>query len=157
VRGKQVAVAGDTHYRSRGFTIDLSGPEDLARIMGLEQTELPPVDVERATRYAHMFFFRAMIPFPLVEIEDGRVKRFPRQAAALAPGADAHLDWICERILDGGDFGLPDELASVPPASASPFASAPPANGSPANATPASAPPAGASPANASPTRAGEA
>lgn len=151
VRGKQVAVAGDTHYRGRGFTIDLSGPEELARIMGLEQAELPPVDVERATRYAHMFFFRAMIPFPLVEIEDGRVRRFPRQVAALAPGADPHLDWICERILDGGDFGLPEKLASPPPASASPFASASLGSPSPASPSPASPSPAGTSPAGGSP------
>ena len=112
VRGKRVAVAGATHYRGRGFTTDVSGPEDLARILRLEPpTELSPTDVELAVRYAHMFFFRAMIPFPLIEAETGKVKRFPREAAALAPGADPYLDWICERILDGESFGLPDELA----------------------------------------------
>jgi hypothetical protein len=116
VRGKQVAVSGDTHYRGRGFTADVSGPGQLARTMGREPSQLSATEVELAMRYAHMFFFRAMIPFPLVEIEDGKVKRFPRRAAALAPGADPHLDWICERILDGRDFGLPDELTSTSPA-----------------------------------------
>jgi hypothetical protein len=116
VRGKQVAVSGDTHYRGRGFTADVSGPGELARTMGREPSQLSATEVELAMRYAHMFFFRAMIPFPLVEIEDGKVKRFPRRAAALAPGADPHLDWICERILDGRDFGLPDELTSTSPA-----------------------------------------
>lgn len=113
VRGKRVAVAGATHYRGRGFTTDVSGPEDLARILRLEPTELPPTDVELAMRYAHMFFFRAMIPFPLIGAEAGKVKRFPREASALAPGADPYLDWICERILDGESFDLPDELACV--------------------------------------------
>ena len=113
VRGKQVAVAGDTHYRGRGFTTDVSGPEDLARVLRLEPKELSPASVELALRYAHMFFFRAMIPFPLIGAEAGKVKRFPREAAALAPGADPYLDWICERILDGESFGLPDELACV--------------------------------------------
>lgn len=111
VRGKQVAVAGDTHYRGRGFTTDISGPDDLARVLALEPAPLPAENVERAIRYAHMFFFRAMIPFPLIETQDGKVRRFPQRAAELAPGADPHLDWICERILDGGHFGLPDELA----------------------------------------------
>jgi hypothetical protein len=113
VRGKHVAVAGDTHYRGRGFTIDLSGPSDLSRVMALDAAELPATDIERAVRYAHMFFFRAMIPFPLIEAQDGRVRGVPPRATALAPGADPYLDWICARILDGEDFGLPDELAGV--------------------------------------------
>lgn len=113
VRGKQVAVAGATHYRGRGFTTDISSPEDLAQVLRLEPRELPPDGVELAIRYAHMFFFRAMVPFPLIGSDGGKVKRFPREAAALAPGADPYLDWICERILDGGDFGLPDELARI--------------------------------------------
>jgi Capsule polysaccharide biosynthesis protein len=116
VRGKQVAVAGETHYRGRGFTIDISRPEELERVLGADPTQLPTVDVERAVRYAHMFFFRAMVPFPLIASHDGRVKRFPRQAAELAPGADPYLDWICARILDGQDFGLPDDLACASPA-----------------------------------------
>jgi Capsule polysaccharide biosynthesis protein len=109
-RGKPVAVAGDTHYRGRGFTLDISEPEELGGVMALDATQLPTTDVERAMRYAHMFFFRAMIPFPLVTVKDGKVSHFPRQAAELSPGADPHLDWICERILDGEHFGLPDEL-----------------------------------------------
>jgi hypothetical protein len=76
-------------------------------------TRLSDADTELATRYAHMFFFRAMIPFPLIDVQDGRVTRFPREAEALAPGVEPHLDWICDRILDGEDFGLPEELASA--------------------------------------------
>jgi hypothetical protein len=113
-RGKQVCVAGDTHYRGRGFTTDISGPEDLARILGCEPAPLPAENVELAIRYAHMFFFRAMIPFPLIDAADGKVTRLPRRAAELARGADPYLDWVCERILDGGHFGLPDELAGTP-------------------------------------------
>lgn len=119
VRGKQVAVAGDTHYRGRGFTTDISGPDDLERVLTLESAPLRAESVELAIRYAHMFFFRAMIPFPLIDASDGKVRRFPQRAADLAVGADPYLDWICERILDGGHFGLPDELAgaSLPHAS----------------------------------------
>lgn len=118
VRGKQVAVAGETHYRGRGFTTDIACPGDLARALDAEPARLPAAIVELATRYAHMFFFRAMIPFPSIAARDGKVERFPRRATELAPGADPYLDWICERILDGRDFGLPDELAHAAPAAA---------------------------------------
>jgi ubiquinone/menaquinone biosynthesis C-methylase UbiE len=117
-RGKRVAVAGETHYRGRGFTTDLAGPEDLARVMTQEPAPPSAEQVELAIRYAHMFFLRVMIPFPPIECENGKVRRFPRAAAELAPGADPYLDWICERILDGGHFGLPDELAVSSPATA---------------------------------------
>jgi hypothetical protein len=110
-RGARVAVAGDTHYRGRGFTTDLAGPDDLARAFASGPVEPSSEQVELALRYAHMFFFRAMIPFPLVAGVDGKVTRFPRRAAEIEPGANPHLDWICARILDGGHFGLPDELA----------------------------------------------
>jgi hypothetical protein len=112
-RGKQVCVAGDTHYRGRGFTTDISGPEDLARVLGFQPAPLPAENVELAIRYAHMFFFRAMIPFPLIGAADGKVTRLPGTAAELERGADPYLDWVCERILDGGHFGLPDELAGA--------------------------------------------
>lgn len=116
-RGIPVAVAGDTHYRGRGFTTDVAGPDDLARVLALEHARLSAESVELAVRYAHMFFFRAMIPFPQLEAEDGKVKRLPRTAPEIAPGADRYLDWICARILDGGHFGLPDALAGALPAS----------------------------------------
>jgi len=116
VRGKPVAVAGDTHYRGRGFTTDIAGRDDLERSMALEPGTLSAERVELAIRYAHMFFFRAMIPFPLLEASDGQVTTLPRTAAELAPGAEPYLDWICERILDGGSFGLPDSLAVASPA-----------------------------------------
>jgi len=111
VRGKHVAVAGDMHYRGRGFTTDIAGPDELARVMALETAPPSSETAALALRYAHMFFFRAMIPFPVMEAREGKVVRVPRTAAELAPGADPYLDWICARILDGAHFGLPDELA----------------------------------------------
>lgn len=112
-RGKSVAVAGSTHYRDRGFTTDIQGPDHLAQALTLHGPAAGPETQELALRYAHMFFFRGMIPFPLVEADDGHVRRLPHSSAELKPGADRHLDWICARILDGEPFGLPDELAGV--------------------------------------------
>jgi hypothetical protein len=125
-RGKRVAVAGATHYRGRGFTTDVAGPEDLVRVLAHPPAAPSSEEVELALRYAHMFFLRAMIPFPALRARGGQVQALPRTAAEIAPGADPYLDWICARILDGADFGLPDELACAPPASVAPGASTAP-------------------------------
>ena len=110
-RGRPVAVAGRTHYRGRGFTIDLEGQPDLVAALGEMPGPLDGALVELAHRYAFTFFYRCSIPFPALRIEDGRVAAAPADAAAIAPGADPYLDFVCDRIIDGGPFVLPDDLA----------------------------------------------
>lgn len=112
-RGKPVAVAGRTHYRGRGFTIDLAGPPDLASVLKHFPRRLADRGVELALRYAYAFFFRAMVPFPVMSARGPRVIDLPASEQDLAAGADPYLDWICDRILDGGEFWLPDELATA--------------------------------------------
>jgi len=110
VRGIPVAVAAQTHYRGRGFTIDVESHADLERAIA----ELPPMtaeQIELARRYAFAFFFRRMIPFRHVRNVDGRLARVPEAAVELSAGQDPYLDFICERIIHGGEFHLPPELA----------------------------------------------
>jgi hypothetical protein len=109
-RGKRVAVAGDTHYRGRGFTVDLAGPDDLSQFLAGDPDPITRAQTELALRYAHAFFFRAMIPFPVVRANGGQVMSVPTAAHQITPGADPYLDWICARILDGESFALPDGL-----------------------------------------------
>jgi hypothetical protein len=111
VRGIPVAVAARTHYRERGFTEDLDSPEELAALLRPGDWSLSEEGVELALRYAYLFFFRCMVPFPLVRASHGKPGSVPSDASALAPGAEPNLDFICDRILDGGGFTLPGELA----------------------------------------------
>ena len=115
--GVPVAVAGDTHYRGRGFTLDVERHEQLEHAMRTADGTLGPAQVELARRYAYTFFYRSMIPFAPVRTRGGLIVEGPGSADALRPGRDAHLDWICDRILDGGEFALPDELAGAVPRS----------------------------------------
>jgi hypothetical protein len=115
LRGRRVAVAGETHYRGRGFTDDVRGADHLrALIAAAGQGPLPSDEVELARRYAFAFFFRLMIPFNLVENRGNQILRLPQGAAELARGSDPHLDFVCERIMDGGELVLPRELALAP-------------------------------------------
>jgi hypothetical protein len=64
-----VVVAGDTHYRGRGFTLDPGSWEEyftlLERIPGeASPFRLTDEQVELAWRYAYHFFFTYPLPFP---------------------------------------------------------------------------------------------
>jgi hypothetical protein len=110
VRGIPVAVVGRTHYRGKGFTIDIESHADLERAVW-DIRAIAPEQVELARRYAFAFFFRRMIPFTLVGFDSGRVSEITLSAEDLLPGRNPYLDFICERILAGGDFDLPASLA----------------------------------------------
>jgi hypothetical protein len=112
VRGVSVAVGGQTHYRGRGFTHDIDSDAALARLIA-DPPKMTPHQVELARRYAFAFFFRRMIPFRHVRNEGGSVAGIPRSADELLPGQDPYLDFVCERILFGGEFFLPRSLALV--------------------------------------------
>jgi Capsule polysaccharide biosynthesis protein len=112
VRGIPVAVAGETHYRGRGFTSDLRTHADLEKLVA-ELPKMSPHQMELARRYAFAYFFRCMIPFHAVQTVDHRLTEVAVSAEALTPGRDPHLDLICDRILDGGDFFLPPDLATL--------------------------------------------
>jgi hypothetical protein len=112
VRGIPVAVAGITHYRGRGFTTDVAARADLERVLS-EPPSMTSEQVELARRYAFAFFFRLMIPFRHVGSEGGRLTGVPTSADELLPGKDPLLDFVCDRILNGGDLYLPSDLALV--------------------------------------------
>jgi hypothetical protein len=109
--GKPMLVGGNVHYRDRGFTYDLAGREDLARLL---RDSPGPLDAERqelALRYAFTFFYRGFVPVRAVTVKSGHVRSIDSTADRLRPGGDPQLDWVADRLLDGGDLLLPDELA----------------------------------------------
>ncbi len=105
--GKPVIVAGETHYRGKGFTVDVTSPEEFRAALDRafdDPAALRP-DVDRARRYAHFFFFRAPIAAPfVVEPLPGLARLTTEDLADLAPGASAALDRICRGILEGASF-----------------------------------------------------
>ncbi len=113
VRGRRVVVAGAVHYRGRGFTWDIEGDDELRAAMTDPGLAMTDEQVALARRYAFGFFFRWMVPFPAMEVAGGGVGSVVTDASELEPGHDAYLDFVCDRILDGGAFILPDELATV--------------------------------------------
>jgi len=69
MNGLPVIVAGQTHYRGRGFTIDPDSWVNYFKVLGqvLENPaahRLSRAQVERAWQYAYRFFFEYPRPFP---------------------------------------------------------------------------------------------
>ena len=109
--GKPVIVAGQTHYAHKGFTHQPTSPATYTQLLA-QAAELPPptpAQLELAQRYAHLFFFRLMLPFPLVTaLTNGRLRFNFETLAALRPGTTPLLDLVCEGILHQRPFLLAD-------------------------------------------------
>jgi len=111
-RGRVVGVCGAAHYRAKGFTIDVQHGEELDALLAGDGP-LPEDRSELAWRYAFMFFFRMCIPFPTVREQHPEIDALAAiagDAADVAPGADPYLDFVCEQIVSGGSFLLPEDL-----------------------------------------------
>jgi hypothetical protein len=105
-----VVVAAHTHYRGRGFTFDVSEAGELAALMRRDDLEMDAEQRELAERYAFAFFCRALMPLPVVPQGGGGIVSLPTDPAALRPGADPYLDAVCEGVLEGRPFVVPDAL-----------------------------------------------
>jgi hypothetical protein len=105
--GKPVVVAGETHYRGKGFTVDPGSPQEFRdTVVGLlDRPDAYRPDIEMARRYAYFLFFRLPVGTPGVEEHVLGLARITAEPDDLAPGADAGLDRICDGILHGGDLG----------------------------------------------------
>lgn len=105
--GVPTIVAGTTHYRGKGFTIDVNTPAEFGVALDnvLEAPESLAPDVQAARRYAHFFFFRGPIPAPgVMEPVPGLARVTIRGLSELEPGCDAAVDRICRGILDHAPF-----------------------------------------------------
>jgi Capsule polysaccharide biosynthesis protein len=107
LNGTPVIVAGRTHYRDKGFTLDAASPAAFSEL--LDRALADPVavapDVALARRYAYLFFFRAPVASPGVEEHvPGLARLTTSDLDELRPGHNRDVDRICDGILCHGDF-----------------------------------------------------
>ena len=62
-------VAGEAWIRGKGFSTDVTSVAEYDEVLEAlpRGARLSPAEVDRARRYAYHFFFRRMIPLPLIE------------------------------------------------------------------------------------------
>lgn len=107
LEGKPVIVAGRSHYRGKGFTLDVSSPAEFEQRLDevLADPSAHAPDPELVRRYAYLFFFRAPVQSPGVEEHVlGLARITVSDLAELEPGRNRSIDRICDGILHGGDF-----------------------------------------------------
>lgn len=108
--GLPVVVAGEAWSRGKGFTIDVSSPEEYFTVLDTLplETALSDEQVIAARKYAYHFFFRRMIPIKALK----PLKRLAPYAVNISsidelhPGYDLGLDTLCDGILSGSPFAF---------------------------------------------------
>jgi hypothetical protein len=100
--GRTVIVSGDTHYRNRGFTLDVDDRAAYGRILAdpTSFAALPPEERALAWRYGYTFFFEFMQPFPWLDDRSRATRRFVTELfTQLPPGEHELMDKLCNQIL----------------------------------------------------------
>lgn len=106
LNGKPVVMGGEAYFGNRGFTIQ---PPDIDSYQKCLQnitsiSPLTPYQVSLCRRFAHYFFIQRRIPFDLVT-KDGASPQI-NNIKPLQEGGHRIVDFIVNKILNGGDFSL---------------------------------------------------
>ena len=97
--GRPVLVAADVHYRGKGFTYDVTGPEHLDRLLAdPTHLSLSREQHERALAYAHVFFYDSMIELRTLDERWRGKPTFPLSALAELD-EDPAIRAVCELAL----------------------------------------------------------
>lgn len=111
LHGVPVIVAGETHYRGKGFTIDVDSPEAFRAAVhtALDAPSDRGNQLDLARRYAHLFFFEAPVaPRGVEEHVLGLARITIGSLDELRAGVDADLDRLCAAILPAADVARSD-------------------------------------------------
>lgn len=112
LQGKPVILAGDAHYSGKGFTYDGKDKINYENILK-KASEINFLDKEKhelALKYAYTYFIRKQIPLTPTIKENLHIDF--TKLEYLVPGKNRYIDFLCDRIIDGEDFVLPEELVS---------------------------------------------
>lgn len=110
---KPVILVGEAYYGGKGFTIDVKTKKEYYELLK-NASQIQPLKLyqkELVDRYLYTYLIRCQIPFPPVYNPNGKWWKYDHSKRhLLLPGRDKYVDFICDRILDGKEFIMPDEL-----------------------------------------------
>lgn len=113
--GKPVILSGEAHYGGKGFTYDGLSP-DAYKTHLRRAAALSPVNDDQlslARKYAYSYFVERMVPLPVLRNDHSAWWFFQYdQAERLLPGKDSFTDFVIQRIMDGKDFIMNEDLVA---------------------------------------------
>ncbi|MDO8502334.1 MAG: hypothetical protein Q7S20_10870 [Gemmatimonadaceae bacterium] len=114
--GKPVILAGEAHYGGLGFAHEgmtpityrrfLKGASRLGRLTDQQRRDV--------RKYAYSHFIQRQIPLEIVH--DPRTEWWGLQhekRELLLPGKDAFIEFVCDRLVDGRDFNMTEDLVAL--------------------------------------------
>lgn len=111
--GKPVVLAGMAHYGEKGFTYDAKDINQYYEFLKYAY-EIPPLneqEQELAIKYAYCHFIQRPIPLKVVDNPNDNFWHLQLDRLyLLEPGKDPFVDFICDRIIDGEDFIMDEDL-----------------------------------------------
>ena len=114
--GKPVILAGEAHYAGKGFTedgLDVASYRKLLERAG----RIGPLSAEQtalARQYAYSVFLQRQIPLPVVRDPNSlwwNLQHDKREL--LLPGVNPFVDFICEKVVNGEEFIMGEELIEL--------------------------------------------
>lgn len=113
LHGKPVILSGSAHYGGKGFTYDSRDRASylslLRQAVSLQELSAEQLSLARSYGYAH--FIQRQVPLPVVRSKTSIWWQFQHdERMRLLPGHDPFVDFICDRLLDGSDFLMDDDL-----------------------------------------------
>ena len=104
MRGRKVLVCGKSHYRGKGFTVDIGSKEEyFQEILSQETLEISEAQMRLAHKYAYFFIVRTEVYLDEFNIEDRHQYRIDNPKAFLA-GESQRWDELCRNVEEMGDY-----------------------------------------------------
>ena len=114
--GKPVILGGEAHYGGLGFTHEGVTPIRYREYLR-KAAQLGPLTEEQrqdVRKYAYSHFVQRQVPLEVVH--DPRTEWWGLQydkRELLLPGEDPFIQFICDRLVDGRDFNMPESLVAL--------------------------------------------
>ncbi len=114
--GKPVILAGEAHYGGLGFTHEGLTPITYRELLS-RASRLGPLSEDQrrdVRKYAYSHFVQRQVPLEIVHDPSNEWWGLQHQKCdLLLPGKDAFIDFVCDRLIDGRDFNMTDDLVAL--------------------------------------------